>query len=109
VKTFQRELNKTEEGILMTSWELIFLQSRVNDGAYDGDHLPAQNWEWPRGTWFQERLYYLRAGRREIAEKHSQAQEIVSEAPAPCGGNIHVEYGLSCVNVSDLLDPCNQA
>lgn len=26
----------------MTSWELIFLQSRVNNGAYDGDHLPAQ-------------------------------------------------------------------
>lgn len=31
----------------MTSWKLIFLQSRVNNGAYDGDHLPAQNWDWP--------------------------------------------------------------
>ena len=60
----------------MTSWELIFLQSRVNNGAYDGDHLPAQNWNWPRDTWFQERLYYLRAQRRQIAEKHSQAQGI---------------------------------
>jgi hypothetical protein len=47
----------------MISWELIFLQSRVNHGAYDGDGLPAQNWDWPRGTWFQERLYYLRARR----------------------------------------------
>jgi hypothetical protein len=51
----------------MTSWELIFLQSRVNNGAYDGDELPASNWDWPRGTWFQERLNYLRAGRRQIA------------------------------------------
>ena len=51
----------------MTSWELIFLQSRVNNGGYDGDDLPAQKWEWPRGTWFQERLNYLRAGRRQIA------------------------------------------
>ena len=50
--------------MVMTSWELIFLQSRVNNGAYDGDHLPAQNWDWPRDTWFQERLYYLRARRR---------------------------------------------
>jgi hypothetical protein len=55
----------------MTSWELIFLQSRVNHGAHDGDHLPAQNWDWPRGTWFQERLYYLRAGRRQIAQRSS--------------------------------------
>jgi hypothetical protein len=55
----------------MTSWELIFLQSKVNHGAYDGDHLPAQNWDWPRGTWFQERLYYLRARRRQIAKRKS--------------------------------------
>jgi hypothetical protein len=55
----------------MTSWELIFLQSRVNHGAYDGDHLPTQNWNWPRGTWFQERLYYLRARRRQIAQRNS--------------------------------------
>jgi len=55
----------------MTSWELIFLQSRANHGAYDGDHLPAQNWHWPRGTWLQERLYYLRARRRQIAQRNS--------------------------------------
>jgi len=45
----------------MTLWELIFLRSTVNNGAYDGDHLPAQNWDWPRGTWFQERLRYISA------------------------------------------------
>jgi hypothetical protein len=55
----------------MISWELIFLQSRVNHGAYDGDHLPAQKWDWPRETWFQERLYYLRAGHRQIAQRNS--------------------------------------
>ena len=38
----------------MTSWELIFLRSRVNNGAYDGDDLPAVNSDWPRGTWFQD-------------------------------------------------------
>jgi hypothetical protein len=52
----------------MTSWELIFLQSRVNCGGYDGDELPEQKWDWPQGTWFQKRLNYLRARHRQIAE-----------------------------------------
>jgi hypothetical protein len=46
----------------MNSWELIFRQSRVNLGRYDGDRLPVQNWDWPRGTWFQRRLQHLRYG-----------------------------------------------
>jgi hypothetical protein len=50
------------KGIAMSSWQLIFKQSRVNNGAYDGDRLPAQNWYWPQGTWFQTRLRNLRSG-----------------------------------------------
>ncbi len=46
----------------MNSWELIFRQSRVNNGLYEGDRLPGNNWQWPQGTWFQARLYYLRRG-----------------------------------------------
>jgi hypothetical protein len=52
----------------MTYWELIFVQSRVNNGAYSGDALPATNWDWPRGTWFQERFIYVRATHRQIAQ-----------------------------------------
>ena len=44
----------------MSYWQRIFLQSKVNSGAYDGDRLPRQNWDWPRQTWFQERLRYIR-------------------------------------------------
>jgi hypothetical protein len=44
----------------MNPWQLIFLQSRANNGPYDGDSLPTQNWDWPQGTWFQERLRDLR-------------------------------------------------
>ncbi len=47
----------------MKSWELIFRQSRVNNGTYDGDRLPGQNWQWPQDTWLQTRLLYLRRGR----------------------------------------------
>ncbi len=37
----------------MNAWELIFRQSRVNNGAYDGDELPPQNWAWPQGPGFK--------------------------------------------------------
>jgi hypothetical protein len=51
----------------MNSWELIFRQSRVNTGRYDGDRLPAQNWDWPRGTWFQQRLRHLRRNSASVS------------------------------------------
>jgi len=44
----------------MSAWESIFAQSPVNDGYYDEDELPQQNWDWPKGTWFQARLDYVR-------------------------------------------------
>ena len=44
----------------MSYWQLVFLQSKVNSAAYDGDRLPRQNWSWPQQTWFQERLRYIR-------------------------------------------------
>lgn len=55
----------------MNSWEWIFRLSRVNDAAYDGDQLPVQKWDWPRDTWLQQRLRYLRRGRysRELTEE----------------------------------------
>jgi hypothetical protein len=58
----------------MTSWELIFLHSRVNNSGYDGDDLPAQKWDWPRGTWFQKRLHHLR-------EKPANSRGVSSTGP----------------------------
>jgi hypothetical protein len=46
----------------MTSWQLIFLQSKVNNGGYDGDRYFDQNWVWPKETWFQLRLRGHRSG-----------------------------------------------
>jgi hypothetical protein len=40
----------------MNPWQLIFLQSKVNDNPYYGDDLATQNWAWPQETWFQRRL-----------------------------------------------------
>lgn len=44
----------------MNAWESVFLQSPVNDGCYEEDDLPQLNWEWPKKTWFQTRLDYVR-------------------------------------------------
>jgi hypothetical protein len=46
----------------MSSWQLIFIQSKVNNGTYDGDRLFAQSWDWPKETWFQIRRRELRRG-----------------------------------------------
>ncbi|HTN69458.1 MAG TPA: hypothetical protein VMO00_00030 [Methylomirabilota bacterium] len=43
-----------------SSWQSIFLQSKVNGGAYNGEHLLGFNWEWPKNTFLQRRLEYLR-------------------------------------------------
>jgi hypothetical protein len=53
----------------MSSWQLIFLQSKANDARYDGDRLDPQNWDWPKNTWFQLRLRDLRRGTREASEE----------------------------------------
>lgn len=58
----------------MSSWVVIFLQSRANNGAYDGDRLPAQNWDWPEGTWFQRRLRELRKPQREVRQRIDSAE-----------------------------------
>ncbi len=53
----------------MSSWQLIFLQSKVNEGVYEGDRLPPRIWHWPEETWFQRRRAYLRVARRKRSEK----------------------------------------
>jgi hypothetical protein len=62
----------------MTSWELIFLHSKVNDGFYDEARLPDLKWDWPRETWLQERLRHLRKLRSSM--KHWER-----EIPGPQG------------------------
>jgi hypothetical protein len=55
-----------KEGVLMNSWQLMFLQNRANNSFYYfGDSLATQNWAWPQGTWFQKRLRYLRKKQRQ--------------------------------------------
>jgi len=49
----------------MSLWQLIFVQSKVNNARYDGDRLLTQNWDWPKGTWFQIRLGNLRNDTRK--------------------------------------------
>lgn len=49
--------DKREE---LSYWQLVFLQSKVNGCLYGGEELPQRNWDWPKNTWFQERLSHMR-------------------------------------------------
>jgi hypothetical protein len=40
----------------LSYWQIILLQSKANGCLYRGEDLPQINWEWPKNTWFQERL-----------------------------------------------------
>ncbi len=44
----------------MNAWEAIFTQSPANSGYYEEDELAQGYWEWPRHTWLQDRLEYIR-------------------------------------------------
>ncbi len=52
--------DKQEE---LSYWQRIFLQSKANGCFYRGEDLPETNWDWPRNTWFQERLSHMRSTR----------------------------------------------
>jgi len=44
----------------LSSWQLIFLQSKVNGAPYKGEALPNQSWDWPKDTYFQRRLHRIK-------------------------------------------------
>jgi len=56
----------------MSSWQLIFSQSKVNNGTYDGDRLVSQSWAWPKETWFQTRLRDMRRATRKSSEESTR-------------------------------------
>jgi len=42
-------------------WLRVFNNSKVNGAPYGGDNLPARTWRWPRETYLQRPLRWLRA------------------------------------------------
>ena len=40
----------------MSYCQVILLQSKANGCFYHGEDLPQTNWEWPKNTWFRDRL-----------------------------------------------------
>ncbi len=60
----------------MNAWEAIFSQSPVNQGYYNEARLPQVHWSWPRGTWFQSRLDFIRDQERTWIFKPVSKPEI---------------------------------
>jgi hypothetical protein len=57
MKTKTYSLEKT------SPWQRIFLQSKVNGASYSEEQLLPFNWSWPKNTYLQHRLQYLRGYR----------------------------------------------
>jgi hypothetical protein len=57
---YLKKANRSTEVLRQTKkisyWQLIALQSRANGCFYQFEKLPQIKWQWPTGTWFQERL-----------------------------------------------------
>ena len=41
----------------MSSWQLIFTQSKANGCLYKDDRLPDYPWQWPQKTWFSNACF----------------------------------------------------
>jgi hypothetical protein len=48
---------------ILTAWQRVFLQSKVNGAPYQGDDLSTFKWCWPENTYLQRRLQHLRMSR----------------------------------------------
>jgi len=61
-----------------SSWQSIFLQSKVNGAAYNGEQLSGFIWEWPKDTFLQRRLEYLRKYRwsDELSDSNQSTRRI---------------------------------
>lgn len=69
------------------SWQSVFAQSPVNRGYYDENELPNYNWDWPTGTWFQERRDSIRE-RRSGARRRKHHQGPVRSLSTGKVGNL---------------------
>lgn len=50
----------THDARQLSFWQLVFLQSRVNGAPYRGEELPQHQWNWPQGTYLQQRMSLLK-------------------------------------------------
>jgi hypothetical protein len=76
----------------MSAWESIFRQSLVNKGFYDEGELPQQNWHWPKGTWFQARLDYVRehrSGVQHTTSRRSGVRALITNVQKPLVSKQH--------------------
>jgi hypothetical protein len=81
----------------MNTWELIFIQSRANDGWYNEDALPTHVWAWPKETWLKKRLRELRSEEKDrdgwpIRGHYERSG--TGEAHTPRNDNARVHFSL---------------
>jgi hypothetical protein len=60
-------------------WQRIFLQSKVNGASYHEEQPLGGNWSWPKDTYLQSRLQYLRKSSDELVNLSRYAGSFTEE------------------------------
>lgn len=92
----------------LSYWQIIFLQSKANGCLYHGEDLPERKWNWPKDTWFQERL----TGHLKSFERHTetvlktpidpaQTKQLTKNPPSSGGGMKRFDSTLTFKRLSD--------
>ncbi len=87
----------------LSYWQTILMQSKANGCLYRGEDLPQSNWEWPKNTWFQERLSHHLKNLEFTAQRGStktlhrtQRKGGVNKGNSPV--DVTVSSGLQAIN-----------
>jgi len=61
-----------DQEIKISYWQLIFSQSKANGCSHHFGDFPQAMWQWPKDTWFQERLS------RKLGDAEFAAQRVTT-------------------------------
>lgn len=72
----------------ISDWQLLLLQSKSNGCACRHEDLPQKNWQWPKKTWFQERLsHHVKLS--NWPRNKRRAESVALEPTSQIEGNRH--------------------
>jgi hypothetical protein len=71
-------------------WRRIFLRSTVTGATHVGDQVPSRYWKWPKDTYLQRRLEYLkrRLYPKSVPDRSTELRSIDEQTDSD-GPNLH--------------------
>jgi hypothetical protein len=73
-------------------WQLVFGQSKVNGGRYDGENLTTSRWRWPTNTYLQRRRQLLKNSQAFDQPGHDDGGSVFYDNPYDNGNQALAEF-----------------